>query len=120
MKKALVVDDLRMHRTLIKGSLMILGFEVDLAEDGLQGMTKLKENPYDVIFSDIEMPNMNGFEFLARLRRDPRFSDLPVVMLSTLKDDTTIARMKRLGANCYLTKPYTIDGIRKALKTLNF
>ena len=41
MKKALVVDDLRMHRTLIKGSLMILGFEVDLAEDGLQGMTRL-------------------------------------------------------------------------------
>ena len=41
-------------------------------------------------------------------------------MLSTLKDDTTIARMKRLGANCYLTKPYTLDGIKQALKTLNF
>ncbi len=71
MKKALVVDDLRMHRTLIKASLTILRFEVDLAEDGLQGMAKLKENQYDVVFSDIEMPNMNGFEFLARLRRDP-------------------------------------------------
>ena len=44
MKRALVVDDLRMHRTLIKGSLTILGLEVDVAEDGLQGMTMLKEN----------------------------------------------------------------------------
>ena len=66
------------------------------------------------------MPNMNGFEFLARLRRDPRFSRLPVVMLSTLKDDVTIARNNRLGANCYLTKPYSLESIKDALKTLNF
>ena len=118
MKKALVVDDLSLHRNVIKGALVSVGFTVDTAADGMEGLQKLRSSAYDVVFSDIEMPNMNGFEFIARIRRQARLKRLPVIMLSTRKDQTTIQRMQQLGANGYLTKPYSLDNIRKALKLI--
>lgn len=118
MPRALVVDDLNMHRTLVTSALEFFKFEVETAEDGLDGLKKLSAGQFDVVFSDIEMPNMNGFEFLAKVKRDPRLGRIPVVMLSTIADAATKARMQRFGAADYLTKPYKMEDIKRALTGL--
>ncbi len=116
-QRALVVDDMERNRSAIKTFLFLCRFEVDTADDGLQAQELLKKNSYAVVFSDIEMPNMNGFELLGWIRKSSPASDVPVIMLSTLDSPEVIERCKRLGASAYIVKPFTNDKMKEALKS---
>jgi len=117
-KVALVLDDQPMNVSFIKVFLMSSGFKVFTASDGLQGLEHCKNQKFDLVFSDIEMPNMNGFEFLRAARKLPEYGKIPIVILSTLDDDETKNRMKTLGASFYVVKPFTNEKMQLALKTV--
>ncbi|TAE30948.1 MAG: response regulator [Candidatus Kapaibacterium sp.] len=117
-KTALVVDDTEIHRSATRTFLAMSGFKVDLAEDGIQGLKVLDSKTFDVIFSDIEMPNMNGMEFLKRVRKHATAGKTPVVMLSTLDSPEMQAKLQQLGANHYLVKPFSGDRMKTALKAV--
>ncbi len=115
-KRALVADDMEANRNAIKAFLFFMGFDIDLATDGLEAKNIYDKKAYDLVFSDIEMPNMNGFELLGWIRRSSAKKDTPVVMLSSLDSPEVIERCKRLGATAYIVKPFTKEKMEEALK----
>lgn len=119
-KRVLVLDDMEMNRSMIKTFLTFYHFDIDLAEDGLKGLEFLKSQKYDLIFSDIEMPNMTGLEFLARVKKNTETQSIPVVMLSSLDKSDVIEKAKSLGASAYMVKPFTKQKMDDALKELGF
>jgi two-component system, chemotaxis family, chemotaxis protein CheY len=115
-RKALVVDDMSDLRSLTKVMLMMRGFVVDEAVDGVEALKRIESGQhYDVVFSDVNMPNMNGFELLKRVRRHPNFKNLPVVMLTSERKQQDIDTGKRLGCTYYMLKPFSKEEIHKAL-----
>lgn len=105
-KRALVVDDQAFNRSFISMYLKTKGYEVQTAEDGLQGLSACKGGTFDLVFSDIEMPNMNGVEFLRSAKKLPGYGPVPFVILSTLEDPALIERLKSMGAFHYMVKPF--------------
>jgi two-component system chemotaxis response regulator CheY len=105
-RKALVVDDTAFHRDFLKMFLGFKGYEVTAATDGLEALKACKEGRFDLVFSDIEMPNMNGMEFLRAVKRLPEFTKVPVVMISTLEDAATKQKVTAMGAFHYIIKPF--------------
>lgn len=114
IKKALVADDQKINRVFIKTFLVTKGYEVDTAEDGLEALNKAKDSSYDLIFSDIEMPNMNGLEFLKNIKRESAYVKVPVVMLSTVDKPEIIDRAMKMGAAYYMIKPFTTEKMDEA------
>ncbi|MCS6808014.1 MAG: response regulator [Bacteroidota bacterium] len=117
-KTALVVDDTEMHRSATRTYLIMSGFKVDVANDGLEAMKLLNTKTFDLIVADIEMPNMNGMELLKRIRNHKQSSATPVIMLSTLDSPEMQTKLKQLGANYYLVKPFTGERIKAALQAV--
>ena len=117
-KKILVVDDTAVYRTQMKMFLTMYNFEVDVAIDGLDALKKMELNTYDFVFSDVEMPNMNGFELLSSIKR--KYPQVPVCMLTTLDKEVHIEKAKTLGAKFYIVKPFSKDKIDKALTAIGF
>ncbi|GAB1482342.1 hypothetical protein MASR2M78_11570 [Treponema sp.] len=115
-KKALVADDMEVNRNAIKTFLFFSKFDVDLASDGLEAKALYEKASYDLVFSDIEMPNMNGFEFLTWIRKSSARKTTPVIMLSSLDSPEVIERCKRIGATAYIVKPFTKEKMDAALK----
>jgi two-component system chemotaxis response regulator CheY len=115
-RKALVVDDMPDLRSLTKMMLVMRGFVVDEAVDGADALQKLEGGlRYDVVVSDVSMPNMNGFELLKRVRRHPNFKGLPVILLTSERKQQDIDTGKRLGCTYYMLKPFSREEIHKAL-----
>jgi DNA-binding response OmpR family regulator len=83
------------------------GFEVSHCEDGLQALATIEAGHIDLAILDINMPGMDGFDLLARIRDTPRFADLPIAMLTALGSENEIVRGLELGANDYITKPFS-------------
>ncbi|WP_373018673.1 response regulator [Thiomicrorhabdus sp.] len=105
MKKLLYVDDAKSMRRLVE--LVLDGhYEITLAEDGLQGIEALNHHQFDIIISDINMPNMNGFDFLKTIRTLPLYQITPILMMTTEADDEMKQLGKRLGATGWITKPF--------------
>ena len=117
-KKVLVVDDMVQNRTAIKAFLFFLHFDSVLAEDGLEAKKLLETEQFDLIVSDIEMPNMNGFELLAFIKKSEKYKSLPVVMLSSLESPEVLDRCKKLGAAAYIVKPFTKEKFEAVLSPL--
>ena len=115
-KKALVLDDQPPMRAAAKSLLTLYGFDVDEGADGMQGLQMVKSGAYDIVFTDVEMPNMNGFEFLARVKRDPQLQSIPVVMCTTLNQPEHIEKGRKLGATSYAVKPLKKETLDRALK----
>jgi two-component system chemotaxis sensor kinase CheA len=103
-KRLLLVDDSATIRTLEKSILEAAGYEVLLAVDGSSAWRLLQEKGADLIVSDIEMPNMDGFALTRAVRGSKRFRDLPVVLLTSLDSANDRARGMEVGANAYLVK----------------
>ena len=117
-KQALIIDDVKMNRVVLKSYLAFKGFIVDEAEDGLAAYKKIKQKKYDIIFSDIDMPNMNGLELLARIQKDTSLKGTPVVMLTTHDTKEVIEKARQLGALYHIVKPYTEIQIAAAMKAV--
>jgi two-component system chemotaxis response regulator CheY len=106
-KKALVADDQAMNRSFVKVYLSTRGYEVETAEDGMKALAACKERHFDLVFTDIEMPNMNGIEFLRSAKRLPGFDKVPFVVLSTVDEPAMKAKATSFGAFYYMVKPFT-------------
>ncbi len=101
----LVVDDNKVNRVLLAHGLEQHGHEVALAANGKIAMQMLGIRPYDLILLDIDMPEMNGFEVLEALLRDPQLRDIPVIMTSASDELDRVVKCIEMGAEDYLVKP---------------
>lgn len=119
-KKALVLDDVKLNQLTISSFLQLSGFDVDIEVDGLKGLKIISENKYDLIFSDIEMPNMNGLEFLKRVKSMESHKNIPIVILSSVNKQDVIDKALHLGAVSYINKPYNREKMINALGKAGF
>ena len=104
VKNILVVDDSITTRTLIKNILEMSGYKTITAVNGIDGSAKLMENHIDLVVSDIDMPEMNGFELTKKIRLDKQFEDLPIVLVTALESKEDKQRGLEAGANAYIVK----------------
>ena len=102
--RLLVVDDSITTRTLEKNILEAAGYEVVTAIDGLQAIEQLKSHPAMLVITDIEMPNMDGISLTRYLRESPEFSDLPIILVTSLESQADRERGLKAGANAYIVK----------------
>jgi len=106
--KFLVVDDFSTMRRIVKNLLKEIGFSnSDEAEDGAVALGKLKAQHYDFVVSDLNMPNMSGFELLANIRSDPKLKHLPVLLVTAEAKKEDIITAAQMGASGYIVKPFT-------------
>lgn len=114
-KSVLVVDDYLAVRRTIKELVQTLGLAVTEAENGLKAQELLKGQSFDLVITDLVMPEMDGFELTEAIKNDPELRHLPVVIISTHADAKYIFRALRLGADDYLTKPPTAEMVKTVL-----
>jgi len=100
----LVVDDSVMTRTLEKNILESYGYRVSTAVDGRDALSKLQERDFDIIVSDVQMPNLNGLDFTQQVRQDKRYKDIPVILVTALESDEDKRRGIEVGADAYIVK----------------
>lgn len=118
-KVILVVDDSKTVRNLVAFIMKKEGYKVITAVDGLDGLEKLySSEKIDMIISDINMPNMDGFTFIKTVREQKVYRDLPIVVLSTEGQDKDIEKGLGLGANLYMVKPAQPEKMVKNIKML--
>ena len=106
--KFLVVDDFSTMRRIVRNLLKESGFsEADEAEDGVIALNKLRNGNFDFVVSDINMPNMNGFQLLAEIKKDERLKHIPVLMVTAEARKEDIVLAAQPGAAGYIVKPFT-------------
>ncbi len=103
-KKILLAEDDKFISLAYLDGLKRAGYDVEHAKDGKEALEKIKSYNPDLVFLDIIMPEMNGFEVLEEIKKDEKFKNLPVIILSNLGQDTDITKGKELGAVDYLIK----------------
>lgn len=113
--RVLFVDDSVSVRKVAEMQLKELGAEVTLAVDGMDAMAKLRERPVDIVFTDLEMPRMHGYELIRELRFLPAYKDLPIVVVTSRSGQKHQDQARQLGASEYLTKPFTPQMLEAAL-----
>ena len=116
-KNVLVVDDSATVRKLISSKLEKAGHNVTCAVDGVEALEMIAEKMPDIIFLDISMPRMDGYEVCKQIRSNPVSKDLPVVMISGKDGFFDKVRGRMAGTTDYITKPFGPDTLMKALET---
>jgi two-component system chemotaxis response regulator CheY len=117
--KFLVVDDFSTMRRIVKNLLKEIGFtNSDEAEDGAVALGKLKAQHYDFVVSDLNMPNMSGFELLANIRSDPKLKHLPVLLVTAEAKKEDIITAAQMGASGYIVKPFTKATLEEKLNKI--
>jgi two-component system alkaline phosphatase synthesis response regulator PhoP len=117
-KKVLIVDDEEIIRKFLRINLLKWGYEVKEAMDGVQALEQLGKDKYDLLISDVLMPNKNGWELLKAVKSNPKTKDLPVILLTAKNEDSDMFQGYELGANYYMTKPFTKDQLLFGLKMM--
>ena len=114
-KKVLVIDD---SSTIRKSAEMFLtqgGHRVTLARDGFEALARISDERPDIIFCDVVMPRLNGWQTCAIIKRNARYAATPVIMLSSRDGVFDMARGRMVGSQEYLTKPFTKDELLHAV-----
>jgi len=104
--RILVVDDNRLNRMMLERALAQEGYEVATAGDGRQALERLAVEPFDVVLLDILMPELDGYETLARIKGDRALRHIPVIMISAVEEMGSVVRCIEMGATDYLPKPF--------------
>jgi two-component system, chemotaxis family, chemotaxis protein CheY len=120
-KKILIIDDASSIRQTVKFVLEDTGYEINEAEDGKDALNQLNGQSFDLIICDVNMPNMNGIEFLEAVKKDSAYEDhrfTPIIMLTTESGDDLKNRGKELGARAWLIKPFKPDQLIDAVKKI--
>ncbi|WP_297572938.1 twitching motility response regulator PilG [uncultured Deefgea sp.] len=115
--KVMVIDDSNTIRRSAEIFLGQAGCTVILAEDGFDALAKITDHNPDVIFVDVMMPRLDGYQTCALIKKNPRFKSTPVVMLSSKDGLFDRARGRMVGSDEYLTKPFTKDSLLAAVGT---
>ena len=113
--KVLVIDDSNTIRRSAEIFLRQGGHQVVLAEDGFDALAKVNDHTPDLIFCDILMPRLDGYQTCAIIKRNPRFTAVPVIMLSSKDGVFDKARGRMVGSEDYLTKPFTKEQLLRAV-----
>ena len=114
--KILVIDDSNTIRRSAEIFLKQGGYEVVLAEDGFDALSKVNDHQPHLIFCDILMPRLDGYQTCAIIKRNPKFAGVPVIMLSSKDGVFDKARGRMVGSQDYLTKPFTKDQLLQAVE----
>ncbi len=114
--KVMVIDDSNTIRRSAEIFLLQTGCEVILAEDGFDALAKIADHQPQVIFVDIMMPRLDGYQTCALIKKNPRLRDTPVIMLSSKDGLFDRARGRLVGSDEYLTKPFTKDTLLEAVR----
>ena len=114
--KVLVIDDSNTIRRSAEIFLKQGGYEVLLAEDGFDALSKVNDHRPDLIFCDILMPRLDGYQTCAIIKRNATFAGVPVIMLSSKDGLFDKARGRMVGSQDYLTKPFTKDQLLQAVQ----
>ncbi|MDO8456232.1 MAG: response regulator [Burkholderiaceae bacterium] len=114
--KILVIDDSNTVRQSAEMFLKQGGHEVFLAEDGFDALSKVCDHQPDLIFCDILMPRLDGYQTCAIIKRNPSYVDIPIVMLSSKDGVFDKARGRMVGAQEYLTKPFGRDSLLQSVQ----
>jgi len=122
MSKVLIVDDSRTIRTIIRRIMLELGFEVCEAANGIEALKVIEAEKAAVklVLADWNMPEMNGFDLLVRLRQDPELSTLKIMMVTTETEMDHMASALEAGADEYVMKPFTKDILVEKLEYVGF
>lgn len=114
--KLLIVDDSTMLRDMLSYALNEGGYnDVIEAVDGVDGLKKAKETVYDLIITDVNMPNMDGITLVSELRKLPEYVKSPILVLTTERGDEMKAKGKASGATGWIVKPFVPDQLLKAV-----
>ncbi|HQT02389.1 MAG TPA: response regulator [Thiotrichales bacterium] len=105
-KKILAVDDSRSMRQMVAMTLANAGYDVTEAEDGVDALSKAKLSSYDLVLTDINMPNMNGLELTAALRALTNYQLIPIICLTTESSEEMKGYGKKAGATGWIVKPF--------------
>jgi CheY-like chemotaxis protein len=112
----LIIDDAVHIRRLIIRMLELSGFNTLEAADGLQGINILKEQIPDIVTCDIAMPTMDGYAFVKAARENPETQHIPIVMLTATGQEEEVTKAMTLGANAYLTKPFSSSRLLEIIR----
>ena len=115
--KVMVIDDSNTIRRSAEIFLAQVGCQVLLAEDGFDALAKIADHQPDVIFVDIMMPRLDGYQTCSLIKKNQRLRETPVIMLSSKDGLFDRARGRMVGSDEYLTKPFTKDSLLKAVAT---
>ncbi|MBT3201511.1 MAG: response regulator [Phycisphaerales bacterium] len=116
----LIVDDSAVVRAMILKTLKMAGIplgDVQQASDGCEGLDALENHWIDLVFADINMPVMNGEEMIDRIREQPEWEELPIIVVSTEGSATRIERLQRKGAS-FVHKPFTPESVQEVIKKI--
>lgn len=116
-KRILVVDDEEANREILVSFLEPMGFEVETAGDGFEGVAKLNLG-IDLIFLDLMMPGMDGFQTAQRIREEPNGGDVPIIMVTSLSNKENRLRAVEAGVNDFISKPIDMIELRVRTKSL--
>lgn len=117
--RALVIDDSRVARMALSRILVELGFEIEEAENGEQAISVLNSHgPFDVAMVDWNMPVMNGYEFVQKVRTNSQYSSMQLVMVTTENESGQVLKALTAGANEYVMKPFTDEMIVEKIEML--
>lgn len=110
----LVVDDSLAMRKVIRKTLKISGLQGEIFEaaNGFEGLERVGKNWVDIVFTDIHMPDMDGIEFIEKLKKIPTCAEIPVVVISTEGRENIMEQIKKLGVAGYLIKPFKPNEVR--------
>ena len=114
-KKILTVDDSKTMRDMVSFTLKGAGFEVVEAEDGVDALAVLDKTSVDLIITDINMPVMDGFEFIENVRQDDAYSRIPILVLTTESAPEKKKRAQDAGATGWIVKPFDPEKLTKAV-----
>ena len=115
--KVMVIDDSNTIRRSAEIFLLQAGCTVILAEDGFDALAKINDHQPQVVFCDILMPRLDGYQTCALIKKNPRFAATPVIMLSSKDGLFDKARGRMVGSQDYLTKPFTKDQLLRAVES---
>ena len=105
-KSVLCVDDSASVRQMVSFTLESAGYAPDTAVDGADAITKLDQNKYQLIITDLNMPNLDGIGMIRKVREMPQHAGIPIVMLTTESDETKKMEGKAAGATGWIVKPF--------------
>ncbi len=114
--KLLIVDDSTMLRDMLSYALNDGGYnDVTEGVDGVDGLSKAKSTTFDLVITDVNMPNMDGLTFVDELRKLPQYSKIPILVLTTERSDEMKSKGKAAGATGWIVKPFVPDQLLKAV-----
>lgn len=116
--KVLIVEDTKTITSLLQVYLMGWGLEFVEAKDGEEGLRLARTSRPDLVITDVRMPKMDGFELCAALRSDKELFSVPIVLLTTLRDEASRQKGRLVGATAFLSKPVSVDELREKVASL--